>query len=200
MIGHTLQTKNKTKNIGNNNNNSKRFLRHASGKSTLIIFLHLLVHVCEIFFFLWGFSLTHTDNLQDSIEKDGTIFYFTLLLPPSHEQSVIYLQLSVWGNYHIYLIASLVITRLLRTFRHIFATLHVRWLSHIFNHIACIYQTATRWDLPYCSIIWLTDDVILIFICLLDDLILGFVAAIWHGNPVDWNLHRLSLLYYKRTD
>ena len=29
----------------------------------------------------------------------------------------------------------------------LFATLHVRWLSHIFNRITCIYQTATRWVL-----------------------------------------------------
>ena len=35
-----------------------------------------------------------------------------------------------------------------RTFRHLCATLHLRWLSHIFNCNACIYQTATRWDLP----------------------------------------------------
>ena len=35
-----------------------------------------------------------------------------------------------------------------RTFRHLFATLHVRWLSHIFNRTACIYQAATRWDFP----------------------------------------------------
>ena len=62
-----------------------------------------------------------------------------------------------------------------RTFRHLFATLHVRWLSHIFNCTACIYQTATRWDLPtYRIIIWLTDDVKLVFVCLLDDLMLGF--------------------------
>ena len=33
-----------------------------------------------------------------------------------------------------------------RTLRHLFATLHVRWLSHFFNRNACIYQTATRWD------------------------------------------------------
>ena len=26
-----------------------------------------------------------------------------------------------------------------RTFRYLFATLHVRWLSHIFNRTACIY-------------------------------------------------------------
>ena len=45
-----------------------------------------------------------------------------------------------------------------RTFRHLFATLHVRWLSHIFNRNACIYQTATRWDLPpYRITIWLID-------------------------------------------
>ena len=47
-----------------------------------------------------------------------------------------------------------------RTFRHLFATLHVRWLSHIFNRIACIYQTATRCDLPpYRTTIWLIDHV-----------------------------------------
>ena len=55
-----------------------------------------------------------------------------------------------------------------RTFRHLFATLHVRWLSHIFNRNACIYQTATRWYLPpYRITIWLIDDVVLIFVCLL---------------------------------
>ena len=52
-----------------------------------------------------------------------------------------------------------------RKFRHLFATFHLRCLSHIFNHNACIYQTATRWDLPpYRITIWLTDDVILIFV------------------------------------
>ena len=50
------------------------------------------------------------------------------------------------------------------TFRHLFATLHVRWLSHIFNRTACIYQAATRWDLPpYRITIWLIDDVTLSF-------------------------------------
>ena len=61
------------------------------------------------------------------------------------------------------------------TFKHLCATLHVRWLSHIFNRSACIYQTATRWDLPpYPITTWLIDDVMLVFVCLLDDLILGF--------------------------
>ena len=88
-----------------------------------------------------------------------------------------------------------------RTCRHLFATLHVRWLSHIFNRNACIYQTATRWDLPpYRITIWLIDDVILIFVCLHVEFILGFVTAICHEKPVDSNSHRLSSLYYKRTD
>ena len=49
-----------------------------------------------------------------------------------------------------------------RTSRNLFATLHMRWLSHIFNRNTCYYQTATRWDLPP------------YLITLLDDLILGF--------------------------
>ena len=36
--------------------------------------------------------------------------------------------------------------------------------SHIFNRTACIYQTATRWDLPpYRITIWLIDGVTLSF-------------------------------------
>ena len=38
------------------------------------------------------------------------------------------------------------------------------YLSRIFNRIACIYQTATRWDLPpYWITIWLIDYAMLIF-------------------------------------
>ena len=60
-----------------------------------------------------------------------------------------------------------------QTFRHLFATLHVRWLSHIFNHKACVYQTATGWDLPPDQVtIWLINDAM--FVCLLDEFILGF--------------------------
>ena len=44
-----------------------------------------------------------------------------------------------------------------RTFRHLFATLHVRWLSNIFNRNACIYQTATRWDFTTLSNYYLID-------------------------------------------
>ena len=89
----------------------------------------------------------------------------------------------------------------LTNLRHLFATFHVRWLSRIFNRNACVYQTATRWDLPpYRITIWLIDDVILIFVWLLVELIVGCVTAIWHEKPVDSNSHQLSSLYYKRTD
>ena len=88
-----------------------------------------------------------------------------------------------------------------RTLRHLFTTLNVRWLSHIFNRNACIYQIATRWGLPsYWITIWLIDDVILIFVYLHVELILGFVTSIWHEKPVDSNSHRRSSLYYKRTN
>ena len=77
-----------------------------------------------------------------------------------------------------------------RIFRHLFATLHVRWLSYIFNRTACIYQAVTRWDLPpYWITIWMIDDVILTFVCLLDDLILGFCYSNltrWIWNRWNW--------------
>ena len=80
---------------------------------------------------------------------------------------------------------------------HLSPALHLRWLSHIFNPTAFIYEIATRWDLPpYRIIIWMIDDVMFIVVCLLVDLILGFVTALWH----DSNSHRLSSLYYKQTD
>ena len=39
------------------------------------------------------------------------------------------------------------------TFRHLFATLHVRWPWRIFNRTACNHQIATGWDLPFWTLI-----------------------------------------------
>ena len=66
-----------------------------------------------------------------------------------------------------------------------FSTLHVRWPSRIFNRNACVYQTATRWDLPPYQI---TIQVIDWWcnVCLLDQLILGFVTAFDIGNRWIW--------------
>ena len=108
------------------------------------IFKNLFICVC--FFFLSGFSFMDTDDSQDSRGREETIFYSALPLPSAHKHLDIY-----------------------------FATLHMRWLSYISNRRACIYQAAPRWDLPpYRVTIWVIDDVMLIFVCLLVDLILGF--------------------------
>ena len=64
-------------------------------------------------FFLSGFSLTDTDDSQDSRGREGTIVYSTLPLPPARENSDIYMQLCMCGDYHIFLITMLVFTRLL---------------------------------------------------------------------------------------
>ena len=63
-------------------------------------------------FFLTGFSLTDTDDSQDSRGREGTTFYSTLPLPPALKHSDIYLQLCMWDDCHIFLIKLLVFTRL----------------------------------------------------------------------------------------
>ena len=58
------------------------------------------------------------------------------------------------GEYHL-LFHSTTSTRL-QTFRHLFATLHVRWISRIFNRNA--FFTRLRWDFPpYWITIWLIN-------------------------------------------
>ena len=80
-----------------------------------------------------------------------------------------------------------------RTFRHLFTTLHVRWLLHIFHRTACNYQTATCWGLPpYRFTIGLIDDMMLIFVSLLDDLILGSHYRIFNTG----NLRARTLIDY----
>ena len=82
---------------------------------------------CFILFSIRVF-FTDTDDSQDSSGREGTIFYSTLPVPPAHKHWDIYLQLCMWDDYHVFLIATLV------------------------------YQTATRWDLPpYRITIWVID-------------------------------------------
>ena len=89
-----------------------------------------------------------------------------------------------------------------RTFRHFFATLHVRWLSHIFNRNACICQTATRWDFPtlsnYHLIDWCCEVCFNLFTWWYDTRFL--LQQSWYGKPVDSSSHQLSPMYYKQTD
>ena len=89
-----------------------------------------------------------------------------------------------------------------QTLRHLLATLDVRWLSHVFNRTACIYQTANRWDLPpYRNIIWLIDDAKLVFVSFTWRFNTTFLLQqSWYGKPVESNSHRLSPSYLKGTN
>ena len=61
-----------------------------------------------------------------------------------------------------------------QTFRYLFATLRVRWQSHIFNSNACIYQTANEiYHLIELPFDWLIDNAM--FVGLLDELFAGFL-------------------------
>ena len=93
-------------------------------------------------FFLLGFSFTYNDDSQGSRGREGTFAYFTVPLPPAHEHSGVHLQLCMWDDYQVFLIAMIVFTRLL--------------LDEIYHLI----------ELPFD---WLIDDAM--FVCLLDDLI-----------------------------
>ena len=75
----------------------------------------------------------------------------------------------MWDGYDVFLIATLVFTRLL------------------------------LWDLPsYWFIIWFTDDEM--YVCILDDLILGLYYSNLKPGTGNLNLHRLSSLHYKQND
>ena len=70
-------------------------------------------HFCLcIFFFLSGFYFKDTEGYRTVGERRGLFFYSTLPLPPTHEQSDIYLQLWISDDYHIFYITPLVFTRL----------------------------------------------------------------------------------------
>ena len=123
------------------------------------------------FFFLSGFFFTDTDDSQDSRGMEGTIFYSTLPLPPAHEHWDNYLQLCIWDYYHVFLITTLVFTRLL--------------LNEIYHLI----------ELPF---EWLIDNPM--FVCLLHELILGFCYSDLTLETGELNSHCLPPLHYKRTD
>ena len=72
-----------------------------------------ITHFFFFFFYLGFLSRTLTTHRTAREGRGETIFYSTLPLPPAHEHSDIYLQLCMWDDYHIFLIAPLVFTRLL---------------------------------------------------------------------------------------
>ena len=124
----------------------------------------------SFFFYLGYLSRTLTTHRT---ARDPSIFYSTLALPPAHEHSEICLQLCMWDDYRI-----------------------------SFNRTACIYQTATRLDLPPLSnnhlTYWWCEVSFCLFTWWFDTRFL--LQQPWYRKPVDSNSHRLSPLYYKRTD
>ena len=110
-----------------------------------------------VFLFSIRVFFTDTDFSQDSRGRERTIFYSTLPLPPAHEHRDIYLQLCMWDDYHVFLIATLVFTRLL--------------LDEIYCTLSNYHLI--DWWCNVCLFTWWIDSRF-------------FVTAIWHGKPVDW--------------
>ena len=101
------------------------------------IFIRMYTTDDLFFFFLSGFSFTDTDDSQDSRERDETIFYYTIPLTPTHKHSDIYLHFCMWDDYHMFFIASLVITRLLLDDIYPFIELPFDWL--MMWHWVCLF-------------------------------------------------------------
>ena len=115
----------------------KNFVQHSSTIS-VSAWTKKRVFSIRVFF-------TDTHDSRDSRGRAGTNFYSTLPHPPAHEHWDIYLQLCIWDDYHVFLIVTLVFTRLL--------------LDEIYHVIEWPFE-------------WLIDNAM--FACLLDDLILDF--------------------------
>ena len=121
-------------------------------------------------FFAKKLNVCPSDIIWNSTALNASIFSIRVLF---HRHWRLTGQQGKGGDHLLF--HSITFTRS-QTFRNLFATLHVRWLSHIFDRTACIYQTATRWELPtYRITIWLIDDMTLVFDCWRDDLILAFL-------------------------
>ena len=69
-------------------------------------------YIPDSFFFYQGF-LSRTLTTHRTAGEGRGPSYSTLALPPAHEHSYIYLQVCTWDDYLIFLIATLVFTRLL---------------------------------------------------------------------------------------
>ena len=125
-------------------------------------------------FFSIRVSFTDTGDSQDSKGKKETIFYSTLP-PPLVPRSDKYLQLCMWDDHYIFLIVTLLFTRLLLD-----ETYHLNELPF-------------DWLIDWLMMHWL-------FICLLDDLTLGSCYSKLARETGGFELASTILLHYKRTD
>ena len=100
---------------------------HQPTNINLVISIYLFIYL-----FYQGFLSPDTNNSKDSRGREGNIFYSTLPFPPTHGHSHIYLQLYMWDDYHIFLIAPPVVTRLLLDEIYHLIELLFDWLMLIF--------------------------------------------------------------------
>ena len=98
------------------------------------------------------------------------MFYSTLPLQPANKHSDIYLQLCMWDDYQVFLIAMIVFTRLL--------------LNEIYHLI----------ELPF---EWLIDDAMIVY--LLDDMIPGSCYSNLIRKTGGFELTSTTTLYNSRT-
>ena len=125
------------------------------------------------FFFYQNF-LSRTPTTHRTVgERRGPSFIPLYHLKPLTNIQTFILQLCTWDDFHIFLNAPLVFTRLL--------------LGEIYH---LIIEVLFDWLMMWC---WFLFVYLLIWFKV-------FVIAIWHWKPVDSNSHQLSSLYYKRTD
>ena len=116
------------------------------------------------FFFYQGF-LSRTPTTHRTVGEGREPYLIPLyhLKPLTNIQTFI-LQLCMWDDYHIFLIALLIFTRLL--------------LGEIYHLIEVLFD----WLMMWC---WFLLVYLLIWFKV-------FVTSFWHWRPVDSNLHQLS--------
>ena len=172
----------------------------------------MLLHTCSSLTMLFRITFVIVPSWLKLVNSLSKILHFTLIRGQKVDQTYFF-SIRVFFHRHWQLIRQQgmggdhllfhsTTSTCSWTFRHLFATLHVRWLSHIFNCNACIYQAATRWDfttlLNYHLIDWWCDVCFSLCTWWFDTRF--FLQQSWYGKPVDSNSHWLSPLHYKQTD
>ena len=115
----------------------------------------------DIFFFLSGFSFTDNGDSQDSMGPS----FFTSTTSVYLQTFRYFLELWMWDDYHIFLIASLANIKLL------------------LNEIYCLGELPFDWLIMAC---WFMFDYLMM-------LFFDIFTAIWCRKVVDLNMHQLQL-------
>ena len=131
----------------------------------------MVLSLCFSFFFFYESFLHRHWRYIEQQGKGGDHLLFHSTTSTSSQTLRHYLQLRMWDDYHVFLIATLVFTK--------------RLLGEIYHFIKLPFQ-------------WLIDDVM--FFCLLDELIQGFCHSDLTLETGGFELASTITLVYKRTD